>query len=80
MEAAVRAAHCYLENMDRGKLFVKVDLRYFVFDSLIYSVSFQQPAYLKQNAETNSKVGEACQRCPVASTLAATPVYFAGGQ
>ena len=27
IEAAVRAARCYLENMNRGKLFVKVDFR-----------------------------------------------------
>jgi len=27
------------------------------------SVSFQQPAHVKQNAETNSKLGAACQAC-----------------
>jgi len=34
------------------------------------SVSFQQPAHVKQNAETNSKVGAACQAGLVVDLIA----------
>ena len=58
IEAAVRAARCYLENMDKGKLLVKVDFRNAFntmrIDSILEAVAKHLPELLPFTTSTLS--------------------------